>query len=232
MKIAIAQLRSIRGDIEKNIKKHQDLIADAVKEEVNIIIFPELSITGYEPALAKHLAITKENLSLEVFQQISDLHNITIGVGMPIKEAADIYIGMVLFQANKKKQFYFKEFLHEDEVPYFSSGKNTFTTISTERDIAIAICYELFVPEHYTRAAKDGASIYLTSVAKSAKGVERAYTHLPSIAKQYAMTIFMANCIGPSDDFIGAGLSAVWNKEGQLIKQLGRDVEGLLVLDV
>ncbi len=232
MKIALAQLQSIKGDIEKNINKHQDLIMDAVKKEVDIIVFPELSITGYEPELAKHLARTKEDLRLEVFQQISDQYDITIGVGMPIREGANIYISMVLFQTNKEKQIYFKQFLHVDELPYFSSGKNTFTVIGAEQDIAVAICYELFVSEHYTRAAKEGARIYLTSVAKSAKGIEKAYTHLPAIAKKYAMTILMANCVGPSDDFIGAGQSAIWNEEGQLIGQLDKELEGILILDI
>jgi predicted amidohydrolase len=53
MKIAVAQTRPIKGDISTNIKTHKKLIDLAISYKVDTIFFPELSITGYEPELAK-----------------------------------------------------------------------------------------------------------------------------------------------------------------------------------
>ena len=56
-----------------------------------------------------------------------------------------------------------------------------------------------------------GANIYLASVAKSARGVDKAFSHYPAVAQRYAMTVLMANCVGPCGDFVAVGQSAMWN---------------------
>lgn len=65
--------------------------------------------------------------------------------------------------------------------------------------------------------ARLGADVYLASVAKSAAGVAQAYGHNPLIAQKHHVMIVMANCLGPCDDFIGAGRSAVWNLQVNLL---------------
>lgn len=55
MKIAIVQARPATGDIAANVSRHLELIDFA--DGADIVIFPELSLTGYEPALAKTLSL-------------------------------------------------------------------------------------------------------------------------------------------------------------------------------
>jgi predicted amidohydrolase len=45
------------------------------------------------------------------------------------------------------------------------------------------------------------------------------------------MTVVMSNCVGPSDNFVGAGSSAIWNSQGELVGQLDAKKEGVLVFD-
>ena len=59
MKLCAAQIKPINGDIEANIEKHKKLIDLAIANGADIIIFPELSITGYEPAVATGLIFFK-----------------------------------------------------------------------------------------------------------------------------------------------------------------------------
>jgi predicted amidohydrolase len=73
--------------------------------------------------------------------------------------------------------------------------------------------------------------IYIASVAKFVHGVEQAHKRLAEIAQQYAITTFMANCIGPADGAECAGQSAVWNPQGKLVGQLDDTNEGILVLN-
>ena len=56
MKIAVAQARPVKGDIQANISNHLKLIEQASLEGADAVFFPELSLTGYEPTLAKELA--------------------------------------------------------------------------------------------------------------------------------------------------------------------------------
>jgi predicted amidohydrolase len=76
-----------------------------------------------------------------------------------------------------------------------------------------------------------GADVYLASVAKPQRGVAKAYEHYPKIARQHEMIVLMANNVGPSDNFIGAGASAIWDKNGERLGQLDASREGILVFD-
>ena len=57
MKICVAQTRPVKGNIQANIENHKKIISFALSHEADTIIFPELSLTGYEPGLSKELAI-------------------------------------------------------------------------------------------------------------------------------------------------------------------------------
>jgi predicted amidohydrolase len=229
MKICVAQNRPVKGDIPANIRSHQKLIELAIAEAADIIIFPELSLTGYEPSLAKGLAIHANDMIFDKFQARCDRHHLSIGVGVPVRVDAGIAIGMMIFQPGMAIQTYFKQHLHPDELPYFVAGPPK-TPFLADR-IELAICYELSVPEHSETAHLQGAGIYIASVAKSKVGVTKAYQSLSAIAQKYQMMVLMANSAGPSDDFIASGQTAAWNSDGLLIDQLDMEHEGILLLD-
>src|SRR5687767_10393594 len=119
MRICAAQTRPIKGDIRNNIDNHKRLIQLAVSNGADAIIFPELSLTGYEPKLAKELATHQNDSRFEDFQTISNANQITIGVGVPTKTHAGVCISMILFQPGKPRQLYSKHYLHVDEEDFF-----------------------------------------------------------------------------------------------------------------
>jgi predicted amidohydrolase len=231
MKICAAQTRPVKGDIQCNIDNHLKIIDLAVAHGAAIIIFPELSLTGYEPGLAKELATTLNDSRLDVFQKISDTRQVIIGAGSPIKNNDGTCISMVIFQPHKARQLYSKKFLHPDEEPFFVSGQNTIGLTSNKSSIAFAICYELSVPVHAGDAFKNGADVYIASVAKSAAGVEKAAESLAGIAGKYAMTVLMANCVGYCDNFESGGKTSIWNNRGLLAGQLNDTHEGILIIN-
>lgn len=231
MKICVVQTRPIQGSVEQNIEAHLNAVNLAAKHEANCIFFPELSLTGYEPKLAKELASTKDDPRLTSLKALSSTYNLLIGLGMPLQGEKGIEIGMILLLPHRPPLTYSKQYLHEDEVPYFVHGKgNIVLSVSKER-LSPAICYESLLPAHATRAAGFGSNVYVASVAKPQKGIEKAYQHFPDIAKRHGMHVVMSNCIGPSDDFISAGQSAVWSSEGKLISSLDETTEGLIIYD-
>jgi len=231
MKICVAQTRPIKGDIQSNIENHKKLIDLAAANGADIVIFPELSLTGYEPALAKALATNQDDGRFDDFQKIADASQITIGVGVPTKSGASSCISMVIFQPHQGRQTYSKQYLHADEEPFFMSGPSSPGLIEGRPNIGLAICYELSIPEHAERAFANGADVYVASVAKSASGVDQAVKRLAGIAQTYSVPVFMSNCIGPSDDFESAGKSSVWNEKGLLVGQLNDAYEGIIIFD-
>lgn len=232
MKICLAQTKAIKGDIQANIANHLCLINQALAHQADAIFFPELSLTGYEPELAESLATTVHDARFEVFQEMSDTHTITIGAGLPVRTEKGIQITMLIFQPHQAIQAYAKQQLHTDELPYFVAGNNQIILWPDTLKMAPAICYESLQTSHVQNACALGAKVYQASVAKSKKGLDKAYAHYPIIAQQYQMPILMVNCVGYCDNFESAGGSAIWNSKGELIATLDGGSEGVLVVDL
>lgn len=231
MKLSIAQFRPASGDIALNITNHVRLINLATDQKADVIIFPELSVSGYEPQIASELATDQNDERFNIFQEISDSNNITIGIGAPTKQPNGVAISMILFKPHQSRTTFSKQFLHHSETPYFVAGHgyNEFRIESSK--IAVAICYELSVPEHSARAFENGADIYMASVVESINGVAKSIEQLSETARKYGMTTFMANCIGQTGAYKCPGKSSIWDNSGQLIGQLNEIQEGILVFD-
>lgn len=231
MKIGLAQIKPHKGDIQQNILQHLEWIEKAVKEDVDLIVFPELSLTGYEPDLAKDLALKAEDQRLNIFQNISDQNEISIALGAPTQAKNGILISMLIFQPKKTRTIYSKQILHSDEIPFFIEGAEQIILNRYDIQIAPAICYESLQTSHAFAAKDLGANLYLASVAKSQKGIDKASIHFPKIAKEFEIPVLMVNSVGYCDNFFSGGQSAVWNSKGELLSQLNFETEGLLVFD-
>jgi len=231
MKIGIVQTRPVPGDVAANLAHHQRWAGLAVERGVDLLVFPELSITGYEPSLAGELAMTKDDIRLEGLQRMSDRYGMYVGIGAPIRAEEGVMIGMVILRPDEERMLYAKQYLHADEQPFFVPGKEQVFLSLDDNKIALSICYELSVPEHSVNAYSHRANIYLSSVAKSAAGVEKALEILTGIACTYSMTVLMANAVGDCADGLCAGGSMVVNDEGEVLAVLDEAEEGMLIYD-
>lgn len=232
MRVGAVQCKSIAGDITTNIERHLQFIQIAANNNIDLLFFPELSIIGYEPKLAKPLAMTISDPALESLKEQSNRHGITIGVGLPLAVEEQVQIGMVWFIPNEPSLSYAKQQLHDDELPYFVSGEEQLILRSGNYTIAPAICYESLQPSHADHAVAMGANVYLASVAKSEGGIAKAMRHYPEVALKHNMFVIMGNCIGHNDDFVSAGQSAAWDRNGNLLAQMDHNSEGILMVDL
>jgi predicted amidohydrolase len=217
--------------VAANLADHQQWASAAVEGGVDLLVFPELSLTGYEPLLAKGLATIPEDERFAGLQRMSDRYGMYICAGAPIKREEGVLIGMIIFRPDDSRLLYAKQYLHADELPYFVPGKEQVFLSLDDHKIALAICYELGVPDHSANAYSHRATVYLASVAKTAEGVEKAMDILSGIACTYSMTVLMVNAVGPCEDGICGGGSAVISDKGDLLAALD-DVEGgMLIYD-
>ncbi len=230
MRICIIQSES-RGNIRLNIKNHLNLIHQAIRLKSDLIVFPELSLSGYEPKQAQKTAIYPNDAILRPFQMISDEYNVSIAIGVPTKCEEGICISMIIFQPLKDRKTYSKQILHSDELPYFVSGNTTSFIYTNNIKIAFGICFESLQRNHIEYAHQQGAEIYIASVAKSQKNIDNAFSYFPIVSKEFNLPILMSNCIGYNDGFLANGQSAVWDKSGSLTGKLNTTDQGLLVFN-
>ncbi|PHN01799.1 carbon-nitrogen hydrolase family protein [Flavilitoribacter nigricans] len=231
MKICLAQISAVPGDIAANINSHRESIRRAAAHGGELIVFPELSLSGYEPTLMKDMAVAPDDPRLQVFQQLSKQHAIRIALGVPLQTADGIAISMLIYYPDRERQVYYKTYLHADEEPYFTSVPNEQVTLADHPELALAICYEISVPGHIDRAAADAARFYLASVVKFTNGMEAAAARLTDIARSYGMTVMTVNAVGHADGGLCGGQSGVWNTDGRLLGSLDSTETGLLIYD-
>lgn len=232
MKIGIAQIKPLKGDIERNLDKHLKFINNALEKQPDLLMFPELSLTGYEPELARSLAIHSDDSRLTPLQEISDQYNIILCVGAPTINNDDLFISMIIFHPNRERVTYSKQYLYPSEEGIFTAGHTPcIIPYDEENRIAPAICYELSNSEHAGYARQMNATAYMASVLNSINGVDADIEKLSRIASTNGMTTFMSNYIGESGGYECAGKSSVWNSKGELMAQLDDRTEGILFYD-
>jgi len=230
MKICVAQIKPFAGDVQKNIDTHKRMIHTAISNNADMIVFPELSLTGYELALAPELATDQNDKRLDVFQELADLHKLVIAVGMPTKTGIDLFISMIIFQPGKERITYSKQNLYPGEDVVFKPGAgHVFLKFDDRHIVTPAICYDLSDAQHSKTAHENSANIYIASVVNSVNGVIGDSENLSNIAETYQMTVLMSNFIGQSGAYACAGNSSVWNKEGKIVGQLDDKSEGVLI---
>ncbi|MBA6096298.1 carbon-nitrogen hydrolase family protein [Pseudomonas juntendi] len=231
MKLCAVQLASLKGEVSANLQRHLACIEQAAALGAELVVFPELSLTGYEPSVARQAAMPVSARQLDPLQAASDRLGITVAVGLPLPAPDGIRIGMPVFSPNAPRRVYAKRRLHADELAWFSAGDQALLLTLGEHCIAPAICYESMFMGHAAAAREHGADLYMVSVAKTAKGISEGHPHYMRVARELAMPVLLANCVGPADTFIGAGGSAAWDSKGHLLASLDDRSEGLIVLD-
>jgi predicted amidohydrolase len=232
VRVSVAQVEAVKGDFDANLGTHLGWIKKAGANGTELLVFPELSLIGYEPTLARDLAIDVADQRLDSVQQLCDEFQICVGVGAPVRTTRGIYIGLLLFEPERPRWAYVKKYLHADEEPFFISGINTREVFHENPRIAPAICYELSVREHRQRALQLGANVYMASVVKSVSGTAGAIETLTTFARENRIWVAMANAVGVADGEVCGGGSCIINPSGERVAELGPTEEGLLTIDI
>lgn len=213
-----------------NLASQETFIRQAAELGAELIIFPELSITGYEPTLAQEMATDVEDERFQMFQELADQLHITVITSTPLRSADGVTISLLIYQTGTPVQVYSKQYLHADEEPFFVPQQCSFS-LEADIRIGLAICYELSVKEHFESAMKDGMDIYMASTAKTADGSNSAHERLSKLAAENEIMTLFVNNIGPADGVTCNGRSAIWDTNGQKLGELSTDSEGLLIVD-
>jgi len=232
MKIATAQIKVTVGDINGNLKKHLELIDLAIEQKVDLIVFPEMSLTGYCREEGKQLIINQSSNELLVFQQEAQEHNLIIVIGAPIQIKGHLYIGTYILMPNGEIEIYTKQFLHAGEEDYYASSFAYNPTLKLKGEtISFAICADIDNEQHPLNAKKKNCSLYIASIFFSKKGITKGHKMLADYANTHSMKILMSNYAGQVWGMEAGGKSAFWDKNGALITELEVTSEGLLVLE-
>lgn len=231
-KIAAAQVASIRGNIDENIATHEHAIVTAARHGISALVFPELSLIGYEPDLAAQLAIDAEDVRLRPLQSLARHHRMGVVVGAPIRnDTAKPSLGAILFTEDGRRSTYSKITLGGTEPSYFTHGSAPLSFAAHGHTIGIAICADSSQPSHPQGYAAAGASIYAACVFLSTEWYATDTPRLATYAERRRLLVVMANHGASVGTLTSVGKSAVWAPDGTLLVQ-AEAVESCLVMAI
>ena len=230
----------MRGDVQANIAEHLRLTEIAASAGSQIVVFPELSLTGYEIELAEGLAFDLNDSRLAPLLAAASSHAIYIVAGAPIRSDARLYIGALVLSPGGTTELYtkhrlgvFGESARRDgtvppaEATVFHAGDRNPLVQLGRRKAALAICADAGLDSHAANAAARGADVYLASMFVIRSEYAGDAVRLQRYASEHSMGVALANFGSPSGGLAGAGRSAIWPPTVELLAQLDRSGSGV-----
>ena len=238
LRIVLAQLNLIVGDIQGNLIKLIEA-ANHARDSLaaDIIVFPELSITGYPPEdlLFRHAFIQAAEEALLAFKsQVKDIYCV---VGHPAATNHGLFNACSLIYNGDVIGFYAKQHLPNygvfDEVRYFIPGHSPCVVNIKDIPVALMICEDLWFDQPIQQAAKLGARLVLSPNASPFE-IEKHEQRQLTLAKRATLAnlpIVYVNRIGGQDEFVFDGGSMVVDASGKVCQHAGFFNETLLAVD-
>jgi len=236
----LAQINPIVGDLKGNHNIIASHIKEAEKRDVDIVVFPELSITGYPPEdLLLKTAFIDENISyLNKLKRLTT--NIIVIIGFVNKEHGGIYNSAAVIYNNQIKSVYNKQFLPNysvfDEGRYFKKGSTNHILKIAGTLVGINICEDIFHPSGPARIQSViggaeliiniSASPYHTEKIKERKKV------LLNTAIDNCVNLAYLNMVGGQDELVFDGNSLIINEKGKILGCATPFTEDTLIYDL
>ncbi|GKT19111.1 carbon-nitrogen hydrolase family protein [Acidovorax sp. SUPP2522] len=219
--VAAAQSISLPGDVPANVQAHLAMVQAAAQEGVQLLVFPELSLTGYEPDLAARHVLGADDAVLAPLRDAARAHGMAVVVGAPVAPAVPgglPAIGAWVFGPDGRAALYRKRHLHPGENTFASPGTEDFHVRPlVGQPTALAVCADTTHPEHARAARAGGAALYACGSVISEGAYSRETAQLQGYAAEWGMAVLLANHGGPTGGYACAGRSAFWAPGGACV---------------
>ncbi|WP_158797652.1 carbon-nitrogen hydrolase family protein [Pedobacter sp. L105] len=217
---------------QENIKDHCRWIELAAAHQVQLLIFPELSLTGYQREKAEELSFVPDDPRLKPLQELAIKHEMIVIAGAPIQLPSGLHIGSFILFPDRSILLYTKQFLHDGEELYFVPGNLHNPQLKLEGEsFSLAICADLENPAHPENASKTKSTAYLTSIFYTPNGIAGGLSKLQNYAAKYSFNVLMANYGGDSYGMQSGGQSSFWTNAGEQKATLNFSGEGLIIAE-
>jgi NAD+ synthase (glutamine-hydrolysing) len=239
LRIAMAQINTLVGDLEGNVRKLAAGLQRARDLGADLVLFPELAITGYPPEdLLLKPAFLEANM--DATRSIAPLtQGLTAIVGFADVEE-DVYNAAAVFHDGHWAHTYRKHYLPNygvfDEDRYFRRGHEIQVLQRGDLAIGVSICEDIWYPEGPpdVQALKGGARLLVNISASpyhAGKGRSREQM-LRTRAADNAAIVAFCNLVGGQDELVFDGGSLLINERGDVVARGAQFEEDFIVADI
>jgi NAD+ synthase (glutamine-hydrolysing) len=238
LRIALAQINPIVGDLEGNARLIVDRIGEARDRQADLVCFPELALTGYPPEdLVLKPAFVRDNLK-QLEQVVEASAGISVVVGF-VDDDGEIFNAAAFIRDGELKAVYHKVFLPNygvfDEERYFAVGHRCPIFEQNGVRIGLTVCEDCWYPSGpMAWQAEHGAELMVNingSPFHAGKRVERERM-VAGRAADYGAFVAYVNTVGGQDELVFDGNSVVFGPRGEMLAHAASFREELLLCDI
>lgn len=240
VRVAVAQINTVVGDLSGNAQKILFCMNEAVQKNADLILFPELAITGYPPEdllLKPHFV--KQNLKYlrKITAAVKDIILVT---GFVAQSGGSIYNSVAIMNDKKINYIYNKKHLPNygvfDEKRYFAAGKENALLKTKDFSFAVNICEDIWIPR-IDSAERDFLSQadFLVNISASPYHMDKIKERQKILVKkatELSIPVIYCNLIGGQDELVFDGRSVIFSEKGRLIAGAKAFEEDLLIIDM
>ena len=237
MRVGLAQLECSVGDVETNSGKIKEFCRRAADEECDVIVFPEMSDTGYVPEVITTKASTWDGLPFQTARRCAAELKLFVVCGLSEQEGDRLFNSQAIISPDgsllgryRKTHLFTPDPIHEERI--FEPGA-ALTLLSIQKlTWGFSICYDLRFPELYRLLALQGAEVLVNSTAwpLSRKKHWDVLTRARAIENQaYFLGV---NRVGSDNEFRFCGRSRIIDPFGEVVAEASVDREELLVGEI
>jgi NAD+ synthase (glutamine-hydrolysing) len=238
LRLALAQINTTVGDLAGNEARIRDALADARGAGAQLVVFPELTITGYPPEdlLFREHFLREARAALD--RIAADVHDLVAVIGFPLR-TEDVYNAVAVVANGGVQGIYRKVFLPNygvfDERRYFQSGDCGAILELGEARVGLTVCEDIWEPgPPLSDEALAGATVIVNASASpyhAGKGAERERM-LVQRARDSLTAVAFCNLVGGQDELVFDGHSVVIDHEGSVVARAAQFAPDLLVAEI
>ncbi len=235
IKIAAVQINSTVGKIKDNLSSMRKWVITASEQNVDLICFPEMCITGYAMPQSLEFSETMEGDSVKCVLEMSEEFSISIAAGLSEKADDCSYITQFIAEDGIIKGKYRKTHLGEREKLYYEAGNNIEIIKCENANIGFQLCWESHFPEISSILALDGADIILMPHSSGLPSNRRKDIWDKCLkARAYDNTVYAIACNQLGDNGLGTvfggGCTAI-DPRGNILAEDYSSKDSMIIID-
>ncbi len=237
LRIALAQLNLTVADIAGNVGKILAAAEQARERQADVVVFPDLCVTGYPPEDLLLRADFLAQSELAVLQLAEQIRGITAVIGFPRRRDGKLYNAAATIRSGAIVAEYHKTALPNygvfDEQRYFAPGTSCCIFEVNGRKLALTICEDVWLPDTLARNRAAGADIVLALNASPfhAGKMQQREDIICGHVRSAGIPLVYVNQIGGQDELVFDGASFVADRCGEVVYRAAEFEEQLDVVE-
>lgn len=233
MIVALGQIDMVWEDKKASVAKAEKMISDAASQNADIVIFPEMSFTGFSMNLPKTGEKRHSSETVEKMCELSEKYNIAIAFGWAALPERDGEKGKNVFSVtdcNGKLVAEYEKihpFTYGGESDVYTGGEKIVSFPFKGHMVSLFVCYDLRFPEVFQAAAKKSDVMFVIANWPGSRNIHWQ-TLLRARAIETQSYVVGVNCFGERDGILYSGDSMAVDAMGNILGQIS-GTEGVLI---